>query len=176
MKRDDKNLLILAGIVALATFGTGAAIVYTQTRGLRNNNPGNIKKGSQWIGLAPDQTDETFARFLAPEFGIRAMGYLLRKYANDYNLRTVRKIISRWSATDQEPYISYVASKLGVSPDTTIDVQAKLVPIMQAITRFENARLQPYPVDVWNKAVQYLNNSATAQLAATEARRSYAYV
>lgn len=173
MRREEMTGLIVAGIF-LATLGTGAAIVYTQTRGLRNNNPGNIKKGSQWIGLSPDQTDTIFARFLRPEFGIRAMGYLLRKYADTYGLRTIRGIITRWSATDQEPYIAYITRQLKLAPDESFDVRARLIPLMQAITRFENNGIQPYSDDIWNRAVQYLNDSSAAQVAATEARRTYA--
>ena len=43
-------------------------------RGIRNNNPGNIKKnGVDWDGLSEEQTDNTFFQFDDPVYGIRAL-------------------------------------------------------------------------------------------------------
>ena len=46
-------------------------------RGIRNNNPGNIRKSAiQWRGETPAalKQDPDFEEFIAPEWGIRAMG------------------------------------------------------------------------------------------------------
>ena len=43
-------------------------------RGERNNNPGNIRHGAKWQGLASTQTDKDFCQFISPEYGIRAIG------------------------------------------------------------------------------------------------------
>ena len=39
-------------------------------RGIRNNNPGNIRKGEKWKGLSPIQNDSSFCVFKSPEYGI----------------------------------------------------------------------------------------------------------
>ena len=54
-------------------------------RGIRNNNPGNIRwSNDQWKGLIPkDQaSDKAFCVFRSPEYGIRAMARILRKYTS----------------------------------------------------------------------------------------------
>ena len=45
-----------------------------QPRGIRNNNPGNIRRnGDPWQGLAKDQTDREFFTFQSAVYGIRAL-------------------------------------------------------------------------------------------------------
>ena len=39
-------------------------------RGIRNKNPGNIKLGTDWDGLAAEQTDPTFCIFDEAVMGI----------------------------------------------------------------------------------------------------------
>ena len=43
-------------------------------RGLRNNNPGNIRRvrGQRWRGQCPEQQDPAFVQFTSPEWGYRA--------------------------------------------------------------------------------------------------------
>lgn len=69
------------------------------SRGIRNNNPGNIRRGEDWKGLVRDgqDTDEAFCRFVAPEYGIRAMVLILRRYRQKHNLNTISEIIRRWA-------------------------------------------------------------------------------
>jgi hypothetical protein len=66
-------------------------------------------------------------------------------YQEAHGLRTVRGIISRWSATDQAAYIKAVAASLNVKPDDTIDLHtpATLRELARAIVRQENGQ-QPY--------------------------------
>lgn len=68
-----------------------------ETRGIRNNNPGNIRKGSQWQGLKPTQSDPDFCQFTAMEWGVRALIVTLRTYVTVHNLTTDTQIISRWA-------------------------------------------------------------------------------
>ncbi len=63
-------------------------------RGIRNNNPGNIRKGDNWQGLAAEQTDEAFCVFRSAEYGIRALVKVLLNYEKKYGLNTVRKLLS----------------------------------------------------------------------------------
>jgi hypothetical protein len=105
-------------------------------RGIRNNNPGNIRKSAeQWKGLSDAQLDSAFFQFTDMVYGIRAIAVILKTYRTRYGLDTVRKLISRWAPPNEnatDSYVDHVASVVGVSPDTPInvfswDVLAKLV-------------------------------------------------
>lgn len=95
-----------------------------EPRGIRNNNPLNIRKGNNWIGEKLSQTDPAFEQFDSMEFGIRAGFKILKKYitGNDGHSRpydTIDKIIRRWapeSENDCNRYIQTVAKLTGLSP------------------------------------------------------------
>ena len=76
-------------------------------RGFRNNNPLNIRKGSNWKGLAPFQSDKSFCVFSEMRFGIRAALYLLLKFYTKYHLHTLYDIISRWAPSSENDTWSY---------------------------------------------------------------------
>ena len=122
------------------------------TRGLRNNNPGNIvystDPSQQWEGLANPPTDGTFCIFTDPTYGIRAMDHILTNYGINYGLSTVDQIITRWappSANDTASYISAVASSMAVDPDATLDLTdpSTMASLIGAIITQENG-LNPY--------------------------------
>lgn len=102
-------------------------------RGIRNNNPLNIRKGNNWQGERYPQSDKAFEEFESMEYGIRAGMKLLRHYITGYNGRTrpfntVEKIIRRWAppfenATDK--YIDFVATRMGISARTPISFKDK---------------------------------------------------
>lgn len=117
-------------------------------RGIRNHNPGNIRKGEKWKGLSEHQTDSSFCVFVSPEYGIRALAKVLLTYYKKYQLNTVKKIISRYAPPNEnetESYIKSVADMLGVLPDEVIDLSsvAVLAVLLRAIIRHENGE-QPY--------------------------------
>lgn len=127
-------------------------------RGIRNNNPGNIRHGEKWQGLADNQTDGSFCMFISPEYGIRALAKILINYQKKYGLRDVRSIINRFappSENDTESYIYSVSLKLDVKPDTQIDVQEPgvMINLLKAIIRHENGE-QPYSDDVLAKGMK----------------------
>lgn len=157
MNKDTRNLLIVGGLLAaFASVGTG---VYMATRGIRNNNPGNIRRTSdQWRGLAADQTDPEYFVFKEPVWGIRAMARLLQNYQSRYGLNSVRDIISRWAPPSENPtqnYIDYVAGKLNVNPDAAINTAdpATAAPLIKSIIEFENGK-NPYSHDVILKGIE----------------------
>lgn len=120
----------------------------TKPRGVRLNNPGNIRHGDKWQGLAPEQRDPDFVTFASPVWGIRALARVLIAYQDKHDLRTVRGIIGRWAPpneNDTGAYVRSVAAKMGVSPDDEIDVYqyATMRPLVEAIIRHENGQ-QPY--------------------------------
>ena len=127
------------------------------SRGIRNNNPGNIKDfGIPWEGLAADhertpeqQKESTFCVFRGPHWGIRAMAIILRNYQKKHNLRTINQMMNRWAPkSDSNPiyqYTNYVAEKVGVGQNVSIDVDDfdTMLKLVRAITRFENGE-DPY--------------------------------
>ncbi len=141
-------------IFILLLVSGGGVFMFSKVRGLRNNNPGNIRHGQAWQGRNPVQTDKSFIQFDSPVYGIRAINKILKTYSTIYGLNTVRGIISRWAPpvndkgkkeNDTESYINSVAGRLGVEPDQIIDVRARAVALSQAIIKHENG-LQPYPL------------------------------
>ena len=93
------------------------------TRGVRNNNPLNIRRGNKWKGLAAVQTDKAFDVFISMPWGIRAAFVILRNYIKKYGCNTVPKIIARWapsSENDTQAYIKRVLLKTGFKADTII--------------------------------------------------------
>lgn len=118
------------------------------SRGIRNNNPGNIRKGPKpWLGEIPG-TDKEFCTFDTPEHGIRAMAVILRNYRRKYFLDTVREIISRWAPpheNDTGAYVDAVSGHLQVAPDDEVNVldTPTMVLLLEAIIRQENGS-QPY--------------------------------
>lgn len=82
------------------------------TRGIRNNNPANIRRGCNWKGLAKTQTDREFCQFTTMTWGVRALLVTLRTYVVKHHLHTVREIINRWAppsdGNNTEAYIKFV--------------------------------------------------------------------
>jgi hypothetical protein len=127
-------------------------------RGVRLNNPGNIRKGTtQWRGkIAGDDPD--FETFISPKYGIRAIAKTLLSYQDKYGIRTVADAINRWAPpveNDTQAYINHVAAKLGVRPYEPLDFhrEAILLPLVMAIIRHENGE-QPYDAETLKDAVQ----------------------
>lgn len=139
-----------------------------QPRGIRNNNPGNIRWGDNWQGLIAShmRTDKSFCQFTEPVYGLRAICVILVNYGNRNGqpnigapgIDTVREVIGRWAPpneNDTESYIASVAKAVGVDPNrhidlTSPDILRKLVP---AIVQHENGT-QPYSAEQIDKAIR----------------------
>lgn len=143
MSKDSNNWLLL--ILGALLLGGGGIAVYTMTRGLRNNNPGNIiDDGTAWEGLDSPRNDGTFLRFTDVSYGIRAMARTLSNYiALDGVPSTVDALIRRWSKTDQDAYVTNVSRALGVDPTATIDLASSLPVMIPAMISQENG-FNPY--------------------------------
>lgn len=87
-----------------------------KTRGIRNNNPANIRRGCNWQGLAKTQTDREFCQFISMTWGVRALLVTLRTYVVKYKLHTIPEIIQRWAPPEDgnatNRYIAYVEEKV----------------------------------------------------------------
>ncbi|VFQ44389.1 structural protein [Desulfoluna butyratoxydans] len=127
-----------------------------ETRGIRNNNPGNIRHGDDWNGLAEKQPDASFCTFTEPRWGIRALAKTLLTYQRRRGIHTVRGIISRWappSENDTHSYIHHVAHFVGVDADETIRVEDHLFPLVSAIILHENGN-NPYSNETILEAIR----------------------
>ena len=92
-------------------------------RGVRNNNPGNLRIGAAWKGRVKG-TDTAFVTFESYAWGVRAMILLL---ANKYKQgqTTVRKLISSWAPPVENhtnSYVRHVAKALSVGPDDILSL------------------------------------------------------
>jgi hypothetical protein len=118
------------------------------TRGVADNDPGNIRKSpTHWLGEIAG-TDPAFETFDTPEHGIRALAKVLLAYQRVHGLRTVAEIINRWAPTnenDTAAYIADVAARLATAPDAPLDLTdpATLSALVTAIIRHENGAV-PY--------------------------------
>ncbi|AQT94307.1 structural protein [Pseudomonas azotoformans] len=120
----------------------------TETRGVRNRNPGNIdyNPANQWLGqLKPDPAiEKRFARFDTAENGIRALGKLLLTYQRKHGLKTVKAIISRWAPSaenDTDAYVRAVEVSTGTRSGAEINLAQPdvLTGFVKAIIHHENA-------------------------------------
>lgn len=97
-------------------------------RGIRNNNPLNIRIGNAWLGERPNPTDGVFEEFVTMEYGIRAAFVILRRYIRRYKRHTISLIISSWAPSNEnatENYISIVSQRTGLDPDTWLKYEDK---------------------------------------------------
>lgn len=93
-------------------------------RGIRNNNPLNIRIGNVWLGEVTNPTDNEFEQFVSMFYGLRAGFILLRRYIRRYHLTTVPGIISRWapgSENNTVKYIDTVCQLSDIDPDAQLD-------------------------------------------------------
>lgn len=116
--------------------------------GIRNNNPLNIRvSGNNWLGKIP--SENAFEKFESMKYGIRAAVKNLQTYYNNYGLKTVKDIISRWAPSnenDTNTYIRVVCSYMGIEPDTEIFYDGtQFADLVSAMSVVENG--QKYKID-----------------------------
>lgn len=107
-------------------------------RGIRNNNPLNIRHGNVWLGEVDNPNDPEFEQFCTIEYGIRAAFVILRRYIRRYGHNTIRTIVSTWapaSENNTQAYIKQVADSMKMSPDEPLryensETMCKLVSAM----------------------------------------------
>ena len=96
-------------------------------RGIRNNNPLNIRRSKdKWKGMRALQSDAQFCQFESLEWGWRAAFYLLtRTYYHKYRLFTIRAIVQKWAPAienNTKAYIANVSRLTGIDPDEPIGI------------------------------------------------------
>ena len=120
-------------------------------RGIRNNNPLNIRHSAdQWQGASETQTDKSFVQFKTMAYGYRAAWRILQTYYERFHAQsrvfTVRNIISRWAPpkeNDPEAYIRTVLQLTGIGgkenllPPDNVDSYDRLAKLVSAMTCVE---------------------------------------
>ena len=110
-------------------------------RGIRNNNPLNIRIGNNWAGKKTPNTDGTFEQFVSLDYGIRAALIILNNYMFKFNLKTIRSIISRWaprSENNTERYIEYVSCRMDYDANKELSFTYKqMCDLVLAMARME---------------------------------------
>ena len=112
------------------------------TRGLRNNNPLNIRIGNHWMGEVLHPTDPQFEQFVSLDFGLRAGFSIIRRYIIHYKRDTVAKIISSWapdSENNTAAYISQACVLSGLKCDEILswNDREKMVSLVCAMCKIE---------------------------------------
>lgn len=119
-------------------------------RGLRNNNPGNIRRSAvRYKGECAEGDGDGFRRFESMAYGYRAMFMLLHTYALRYGCRTIEAMISRYappSENDTAAYIRRVSRSVGIDARTAVDttdgtVMPRIVGAMSAVENGTPARM-----------------------------------
>lgn len=125
------------------------------TRGIRNNNPGNIRVSKdQWEGMTGD--DGAFVTFDSPESGVRALGKNLLSYGRQ-GYDSIEKIINRWAPpneNDTKAYIDSVVAATGIPATQSLDLSNPdtLSALAQAISFHETG--SRYNPEVYQKGVE----------------------
>ncbi len=117
----------------------------TNTRGWRNNNPGNIRKNDAFVWNGETGKDERgFVMFDDPMDGVRAMGKIIDSYQNR-GVLTVQQIISTYAPKSEnatEAYIDFVVKESGLlRTQRPLRSRGDYVPLIRAMILFENARV-----------------------------------
>lgn len=162
-------LVALFGLPALAKAGNGEDNVpgadgtlpkakdCRLPRGIRNNNPGNIRvSNANYLGKIPlaqntdyncttRQVEKKYEQFVSYAHGVRALVQLL---ISDIYYRqgafSVQEILMKYptsTSTDQVAYIISVAKQMGVpAQEALASTENNIRALAKAIARFENGR------------------------------------
>ena len=111
-------------------------------RGIRNNNPLNIRIGNCWWGEEKNPTDTQFEQFEKMEYGIRAAFIILRRYIEKYGRNTVEQIVSSWAPSSENNTTAYVKfvyekSQIPVGHVIKYDDKEVMVRLVDAMIQYE---------------------------------------
>lgn len=117
----------------------------TLPRGLRNNNPLNIREakggGDQWVGESVVESDDSFEEFTHAKYGYRAAAKVLASYRNR-GIVTVQGIINEWAPASENnagAYLSHVLKRTGWQSNYVVEsISSDLVPLLHAMAVHEN--------------------------------------
>lgn len=134
-------------------------------RGIRNNNPLNIRKGNNWKGEVCSSTDSEFEQFVSMQWGIRAGFKILKNYMTGYGGRVkpitnIHDIIHRWappSENNSRAYIDSVCRFSGLHEFERLQFsdRNKMLALVDGMIRVECG--QPVSLDIIASAYDLIN-------------------
>ncbi|MDR1679217.1 MAG: structural protein P5 [Prevotellaceae bacterium] len=112
-------------------------------RGIRNNNPLNLRHSRDTFKGEKMSTDKDFEQYESIEYGYRAAFVTLHTYLTKYGLNTIEKIITRFAPPNENntgAYIATVAKYSGVAADEALTATSgdKYILIVSAMSFVEN--------------------------------------
>ena len=150
------NIFVLLAVGFIAFGGTKMIKEKMLPRGIRNNNPLNIRKTDvHWVGQDKAGTDKSFVTFHSPEYGYRAAAKILASYARR-GIVTLDKIIETWAPHNENPtnrYVEFVVKRTGIRKDKIISTETDKVKLFEAMTYFENGT-NPHDFSVIRKGIR----------------------
>lgn len=112
-------------------------------RGLKNNNPGNIRKSSDTFqGEILPSGDAAFKQFKTMQYGERAIFVVLNTYAKKYGRDTIKSIVERWAPANEnntDLYIEQVEKWSGINRNIKITNDEQKIKVVRAIIRKETS-------------------------------------
>ena len=113
-------------------------------RGLRNNNPLNIRHSAEHFQGEIAGTDKSFKTFSSPAYGYRAAFVILGTYLSQ-GCNTIEKIISHWAPpaeNNTDSYIFQVEKYSGVPRNKVLTPAggAEFIMIVAAMSFVENGQ------------------------------------
>lgn len=121
-------------------------------RGLRNNNPGNLRS---WPGAG---SAGGFAQFASPADGLSAMAKNVIAYQDKYKISTIEGLVKRWApasdGNDEGAYVSALSKQTGFGGKQNLNFHdpGVLAPLISGITKHENGS-NPYSAEAIGQAV-----------------------
>ena len=113
-------------------------------RGLRNNNPLNIRRSAdRWQGLSAQQTDKAFFQFRTLAYGFRAAFKTIRTYMVKHGCTNITRIIMRWAPPNENntsAYVAKVSQMSGIHPTEPLDFNdsGQMIALVRAMAYVEN--------------------------------------
>lgn len=113
------------------------------SRGMRNNNPLNIRIGNVWLGEVSNPTDPDFEQFVHIKYGLRAAFVLLRRYINHYRRNTVPMILAAWAPSTENnttKYIDFVCQRANITSTQSLTYTDRptMIQLVKAMAKYES--------------------------------------
>lgn len=114
-------------------------------RGIRNNNPLNIRIGNVWLGEVDNPTDPEFEQFVSMKYGLRAAFVLIRRYIRHYNRDTISAIITAWAPKQENDTLAYIdavsrLANIPVDEPLRYEQKPEMVSLVMAMAKIETGR------------------------------------
>lgn len=129
-------------------------------RGLRNNNPGNLRYAGKlvWYGeIEPDS--DGYCRFPTPALGLRALFITFRTYQEVHRLKSPRLMILRFAPPTEnnvEAYVQDVCERGPFHPDWPVDLEREGLEWLRAVVHHELGA-DPYTLIDYTNAIHMAN-------------------